>query len=643
MELMKRFKIVMVTAFISNAWVTYAQEKESIMDPVSVTASINPLIISKTGRNIVVIKGEQFSDLPVHSIDELLRYVPGIEVQQRGPMGSQSDIILRGGTFQQVLVLLDGIRINDPNTGHFTSYIPIASTEIDRIEVLKGAASSIYGSEAVGGVINIVTKSFSAKPNQPHHQVLGEAVVGEYNLINANIGANWQTNHSAFSAGLLSNNSDGQPQRGSRGFFHNHTASLSFHQFMSNNWNLSLRSSYDDRHFSAQNFYTGFVSDTAEEQVKTSWNQAKLLYQKASNRLSFDIAYKHSKDWYAYNTGLTPNQNTSRLLQSTVTFGHRFNPETDIIVGTQLQNKSIHSNDRGDHTINQLAGFVVLSQTFAGNFTVAPSVRIDYDEKAGTEFVPQVNLSYRKTDFQLRGSAGRTIRQADFTERFNNYNKTLVTSGSIGNPDLEAERSWSYEAGADYFLAFLKISSTIFRRDQKNVIDWVNTPYASMPRKNNLSPTGNYALATNIAKVKTTGFETDMQFTKNISKDQFAHITLGFTWLSTKTNQSTPSFYISSAAKYLVNLSANYHFNRLAIYATTIYKKRNPVLANAINVKLDEHCFMINTKLGYSIIKKKVECFIEADDLLNDHCRDLVNSLRPSRWFMAGIKLSLDK
>src|SRR5687768_377641 len=157
------------------------------LDPVTVTASMNPAKISQTGRNIVVFKGERFAQLPVHSIDELLRYVPGIELQARGPMGSQSDIILRGGTFQQVLVIVDGIRVNDPNTGHFTTYIPIAPGEIDRIEILKGASSAIYGSDAVGGVVNVVTKSF-ARQNVKQLKLAAQLTGGEYNYFGANAG-----------------------------------------------------------------------------------------------------------------------------------------------------------------------------------------------------------------------------------------------------------------------------------------------------------------------------------------------------------------------------------------------------------------------------------------------------------------------
>ncbi len=160
----------------------------SDLDPVTITASLTPERVSRTGRNVYIIKGEKFYNLPVHSVDELLRYIPGVEVQARGPMGSQSDIVLRGGTFQQVLVILDGVRLNDANTGHFTSYIPIAPAEIERIEVLKGASSAIYGSEAVGGVIHIVTKAFSAKQGAASSSAMAQLSAGEYGLFNASAG-----------------------------------------------------------------------------------------------------------------------------------------------------------------------------------------------------------------------------------------------------------------------------------------------------------------------------------------------------------------------------------------------------------------------------------------------------------------------
>src|SRR4051794_1671696 len=173
----------------------FSQQVE--LDPVTITSSLQPVSASASGRNIVVIKGEQIEKLPVHSLDELLRYLPGVEVQMRGPMGAQSDIVLRGGTFQQVLVIIDGIRINDPNTGHFNSYIPIAPAEIDRIEVLKGASSAIYGAEAVGGVIHVITKTFAAKKGQKVRQLTAQGTAGEYGLLNGQAGGFYQNNNTS--------------------------------------------------------------------------------------------------------------------------------------------------------------------------------------------------------------------------------------------------------------------------------------------------------------------------------------------------------------------------------------------------------------------------------------------------------------
>lgn len=136
----------------------FSQDSTLQLENVIISATLSAQQQKESGRNIISIKGESFSKLPVHSVDDLLRYLPGIEVQQRGPQGSQSDIIIRGGTFQQVLVIIDGVKLNDPLTGHFSMYVPLHPSEIERVEILKGAASAIWGSEAVGGVVNIITK-----------------------------------------------------------------------------------------------------------------------------------------------------------------------------------------------------------------------------------------------------------------------------------------------------------------------------------------------------------------------------------------------------------------------------------------------------------------------------------------------------
>ncbi|MBD0368739.1 MAG: TonB-dependent receptor, partial [Flavisolibacter sp.] len=257
------FLSVLLFSFIANA-----QDQKNELDLITITSTLQPASLSQTGRNILIIKGNRITQLPVHSIDELLRYLPGLEVQARGPMGAQSDFVIRGGTYQQVLVILDGIRLNDPLTGHFNSYIPITPAEIDRIEVLKGASSALYGSEAVGGVIHIITKVFAAKETA-RKTAQAQITVGEFDLLNANVGGYFSNGRTSMSGGFLSNNTTGQQQRGIKGYVHLNTASASLSHKWNDHWQFAFRSALDNRKFAAQNFYTTFVSDTAEEQVKT--------------------------------------------------------------------------------------------------------------------------------------------------------------------------------------------------------------------------------------------------------------------------------------------------------------------------------------------------------------------------------------
>src|SRR5690606_4048834 len=172
---------IVVLLFIASF--VNAQDHDEL-DPVTVSASISPVPVSRTGRNVTVVSGESYSVLPVMSVDEFIKYLPGIEVQVRGPGGSQADNVLRGGTLKQVLVILDGIRINDPNTGHFSAYIPVTPSEIDRIEILKGASSALYGSDAVGGVVHIITKAFAAQQNSEIQTLSVGMKIGEYGLRN---------------------------------------------------------------------------------------------------------------------------------------------------------------------------------------------------------------------------------------------------------------------------------------------------------------------------------------------------------------------------------------------------------------------------------------------------------------------------
>ncbi|HZG24494.1 MAG TPA: TonB-dependent receptor [Chitinophagaceae bacterium] len=637
MKFNTRFLLVFLVELYSGG--LFAQQE---LDPVTITASIQPVSVSATGRNILIIKGEQFSRLPVNSIDELLRYLPGIEVQMRGPMGAQSDIVMRGGTFQQVLVIIDGIRINDPNTGHFNSYIPIAPAEISRIEVLKGASSAIYGSEAVGGVIQIITKSFAAKKGQQEKQLNVQSAIGEYGLWNSQFGGFYNNGNTAVSGGLLTNNAKGQPQRGTRGYFNNTTASVSVNQHLNEYLNIAVRSAYDQRDFAAQNFYTTFASDTAKEKVTSNWNHLRLAYAKANHSFTFDAGYKKVNDQYQYNPVSIANSNKSRLVQALVIYNWKKTEKTALSAGGQYLNKMINSNDRGNHKLNQAGAFLILNQRFGERLHVNPALRADWNERSGFELVPQISLSYKVKKLSFRGSAGKTTRDADFTERFNNYNKALVTGGSIGNPDLEPEQSISYEAGADYLAAKnLKLAVTFFQRNQNEVIDYVPTPFAEMPRQVNLRPGGSYALAKNIGEVTTRGLELDLQYSRQMQNEQQLWMALGLTTLKSESDNGTPSFYLSSHAKFLGNASINYTARWLTVSANAIYKVRKEAAATPIMAAISRNYFVLNLMGQATFSKNRAGVFIQLNNAFNKRYSDLLGSQMPGRWLIGGAKVSI--
>ena len=278
---MKRLVIIITCSIIVLE--SFSQTMD--LNPVEVLSSLQEKRIRETGRNIVILDKEALQKIPGNSLDEILRFIPGMELQMRGPAGAQGDFVLRGGTFQQVLVLIDGIRMNEPLTGHFNSYIPVLKEEIQRIEVLKGAAASIFGPDAVGGVIHIIIrKSLEEKKQQ---QIHADIKKGSFGLSHNTMSGELSNQKSSIFFGAQINKADGQALRGTNGFVNTQLFNMSFSKKFSHQWDLHFRGALDKRSFNAQNFYTNFLSDTAKENVNSTWQQASLTKSTLNNDFYF--------------------------------------------------------------------------------------------------------------------------------------------------------------------------------------------------------------------------------------------------------------------------------------------------------------------------------------------------------------------
>jgi iron complex outermembrane receptor protein len=309
-------------------------------------------------------------------------------------------------------------------------------------------------------------------------------------------------------------------------------------------------------------------------------------------------------------------------------------------MGAQFGRRAITSNDRGDHATHHGAAFGSFLFN-KNNWRLSPGIRMDWDENYGAAALPQLSTSYQWSKVILRANAGRAIRSADFTERYNNYNKPRVASGSIGDPNLDTENSWSYEAGADVFLGnCFKASITGFYRDQNNVIDFVATPYSEMPRKDNLVQGNTYALAKNIKKVNTRGIEFELTYTKAFSNNQNLFVNAGTTFLRSVSSDSLPSFYIISHAKTLIQSNIVYTNRKFSIAGNFVYKQRNAQKATAINATISPNYFLLNAKVSYTPVKK-LNLFIAVNNITDIQYSDLLGSIMPGRWTTGGISVSL--
>ncbi|MGI8892940.1 MAG: TonB-dependent receptor plug domain-containing protein [Bacteroidia bacterium] len=642
------YTFILIIFLILSGYLSYSQQYVQHFDTVTIVSVRIPQKIYQTGRHILIIESEQINKLPVSNLDELLRYLPGIEVQSRGSFGVQSDIILRGSTFSQVLVMLDGVRLNDPLTAHFNSNIPISLSEIDRIEVIHGPASAMYGADAMGGVINIISKTFSRIHLNDQFNTDFELKFGEFNYTGTNAGFFYKKNKIRAGFGITTNESDGQQlPSGLYSFFNNKTASGSFSFPLSGKMHLMLRSGYDNRDFNAQYFYTRSIFDLSEEKITGIWNQSKLIYSGDKSKIWIDAAFKYNEDWFLFNPAFPPaNQHITK--QFTIKANHlrSLSEKIDFIAGIQTGEKYIRSNDRGNHSNNNYAVYTQFNYKPITKLNIGTSLRADYDENYGTELLPQLSTSYHIDKFTVRIAGGRSIRAADYTERFisTNLKGPLPAGRNIGNPDLLAESAWSAETGFDYYPANgIKLSATGFYRKGSNVIDYVTTPYQSIPNNNNLTSGASYFYPKNIAEVLTSGVQIESWFTFIPATNQKLEFILGYNYISVETGEDIQGAkYLTSQAKNLLTGNIIYQNSIFNLALNGLWKERTREAASSIDSELNTSYYIINSRLDLNIFQSKFFISGEVLNLTNTQYADILGAKMPDRWITAGIRYKND-
>ena len=636
-------------AFLLNAFASAAQEV-GYVDTVEVSGTQIPLRIQETGRNITVIQAEVIRDMPAVSIDEILQFVPGVEVQSRGGFGVQANILIRGSTFTQVLILIDGMRLNDPLTGHFNGYIPVAKEEIERIEVLRGPAAAMYGPDAVGGLINIVTKTFAGTVKKG---VNGNAEIGygSNNHLTGEVGVTGAGDRFSWSLAGMINTSDGEQIASRtvsdnvtlepfRTFFNMQTVGGSFAYKLKDNLRFKFRTSYDFRDFNARYFYSNLAVDKSTEIISQSFSTLQLDQVTEKRRSDVQLSYKYSTDDFTFSPDF-PSTNSHVMQFANFITNHLWELNETWMVkgGVQIDHRQIASNDRGNHE-DWHAGIyaMALYRPFEG-LSMNGSIRADYDQNYDLEFLPQLNVSYRPDDqFVFRGAAGRSIRAADYTERFVSNNISNLTPGrELGNPNLLAEMSWSQEAGIDFqATSSLLFKATGFFRQSDRLIDYVSTPAAVIGDVGDLQTDANYNFARNITDVNTNGAEIEALYELRLPDGPRLTFSGGYTFINTYNREDVISVYIANHARHLATASVMMRAGRWSLNASGLYKARNARFVESINAGLDPDYFLLNGNLGYRFTDR-FSASVQVMNILDEQYQNILGAPMPGRWIIGSL------
>ncbi|MFK7937196.1 MAG: TonB-dependent receptor plug domain-containing protein [Saprospiraceae bacterium] len=623
------------------------------MDTIQVKTTRIPLKIRETGRNITVLEARDIQQMAFTSLDDLFQFIPGIEVQARSAFGVQGDITMRGATFTQVQVLVNGMKLNDPLTGHFNSYIPVTPAEIERVEVLRGAAAAMYGADAVGGIINIITKNFAT--NQADvTSVEGAVNYGENRLVNAQQGFSVQKEKFFVGGGFMMNQSDGQmfseqiideetTLEPYNTFFDIKTSGLSFGYRFNDRWNLQARTAYDYRDFAARYFYTTSPFDKSVETTRNWWNQVQLSNIGSNSQTDFQLAYRNGTDEFVFSPDFpSTNFHTTNFWNFNVNHRQIINDKLQLKFGGQIDHRAVESTDRGDHEDLHFGAYAMGVLRPNQQWNITTSLRLDYDENYNFEVTPQLNVAYLIPNGALRAAVGRSIRAADYTERYVSFNLQNLTPGrSLGNADLQAETAWSEEIGIDYSLTnSWQLKATAFARQSSDLIDYISTNEADIPNNANLQAGANYFFASNITNVQTNGLEFESWIRKRFSASSNLQWSLGYTYLNTTNNEDVISVYIASHARHLVNTNFILNVNNFDIAVNGLYKVRDARTAAGINANLAASYQVWNLRLGYNLTPQ-IGLNLQIHNLLDEEYQNILGARMPNRWVMGGLKFSL--
>jgi iron complex outermembrane receptor protein len=431
-----------------------------------VTTAIPPIPLSESNRSVMMLDTRE-QPLLYNNVTDYLRQDTSVNLQSRAGNGVQADLSIRGTTFEQSLILVNGLRVNDPETGHLNLDISVPLNALSRVEVLHGSGSTFYGSDAVGGAVNLITErpqaAVSPGIRDMRFTLIAKSGAGNYGSLENHLRADLSTR--SVSEQLTGSRDTSNGFMPDRNYSSNALASETWLSLLKpGTTDILLATS--DRPYGANQFYGAY----------DSWERTKgwfaALQQQLGTRTSASFAYRRHTDLFVLlldRPNYYRNNHITTAWQGALRRADALGTNTTLSYGLEANGDSIHSTNLGIHARNQGAGYANLSLRSLKRLSLSLGAREQVFSGGDSVFSPNLAAAYSLTGtLRLRGSVGHGYRLPTYLDLY--YSDPTT----IGNPNLKPESSWSYEGGIDWTPASVPftLTATGFSLHQKNGIDY---------------------------------------------------------------------------------------------------------------------------------------------------------------------------
>jgi len=481
--------------------------KRDTLKEVIITSTRIELPFKKDSRTMIIINAATIKNSAATNVADLLQQVAGVDIRRRGTGGGQADLYIRGGGFDQTLLLIDGVKMDDAQTGHHTLNAALPIEVIERIEIIKGPAARVFGQNAFTGAINIVTKK------SLENTVSLNAETGSFGQINSSVTVGKEFSNSSIiaHAGILT--SDGYRNNSD----YNNANYFLKGVFNKNKQPIELLATFFDKKFGAENFYTTNPTFNEYEETQNSLVGVSTTFQTEKLKIKPRVYWRRGQDIFLLRRN---NPAFYRNLHITNKVGIETNVSyTSNLgitgVGIDISRVSISSNNLGKR--DRMMANVFLEHRFQlldAKLDITPGVAITYFSDFKFHAFPGIDVGYQVSEnVKIYGNLGTTYRIPTYTDL---YYADPVT---IGNPNLQPEEAFSQEIGVKFNRGNFSGSMAFFNRDASNLIDYIR------PNTNET-----VFAANNITEVTTQGFEFDANYNFKIS-DFYQTLVIGYSFL----------------------------------------------------------------------------------------------------------------